>query len=133
MNADYLGRGWAFPVAFNKNTGAEMSNGEEDIRQSLRILLSTSPGERTMRFDYGCAIKRWAFAEITLSERTMMADAIEQAILAHEPRIEVLAVRVDFREPNEGVLWIEVEYRVRQTNSRSNMVFPFYFLEGTDL
>ncbi len=129
----YLGRGWAFPPAFTKECGAEMTAGEEDIRQSLRILFATSPGERIRRFDYGCGVRRWVFADITLSEKTMIADAIGQAVLYHEPRVEVLSVRADFHEPEEGVLWIELDYRVRQTNSRSNMVFPFYFREGTDL
>ncbi len=129
----YLGVGWAFPPAFTKESGAEMVSGEEDIRQSLRILLSTAPGERMMRFDYGCGIRRWVFAEITLSEKTMIADVVEQAVLEHEPRIELLSVKIDLGEPAQGVLWIALDYRVRETNSRSNMVFPFYFREGTDL
>ncbi len=129
----YLGRGWAFPPGFTKESGVDMASDEDDIRQSLRILLSTSPGERTRRFDYGCGIRRWVFADITLSEKTMIADAVEQAVLYYEPRIEVLSVKVDFHEPEQGVLWIEIDYKVRQTNSRSNIVFPFYFREGTDL
>ncbi len=129
----YLGRGWAFPVGFTKDFGAGMVSDDEDIRQSLRILFATSPGERMRRFDYGCPVRRWVFGDITLSEKTMIADAIRQAVLYHEPRIEVLTVRVDFREPEDGALWAELEYRVRQANSRSNMVFPFYLREGTDL
>ncbi len=129
----YLGRGWAFPVGFTKAFGAEMVLDDEDIRQSLRILFATSPGERMRRFDYGCPARQWVFSDITLSEKTMIADAIAQAVLYHEPRIEVLSVKADFHEPEEGTLWIELEYRVRQTNSRSNMVFPFYLREGTDL
>ncbi len=130
---NYLGRGWAFPIGFTKSFGAEMVSAEEDIRQSLRILFATSPGERIRRFDYGCPARRWVFGDITLSEKTMIADAIRQAVLYHEPRIEVLSVRVDFHEPEKGVLWIELEYCVKQTNSRSNMVFPFYLREGSDL
>ncbi len=129
----YLGRGWAFPVGFTKGLGVDMVSDEEDIRQSLRILISTTPGQRTRRGDYGCAIRRWVFEDITLSEKTLIADEVRQAVLHHEPRVEVLSVKVDFREPEHGVLWIEVDYRTRATNSRSNMVFPFYFREGTDL
>ncbi len=129
----YLGRGWAFPPRFIKGQGVAMVAQEEDIRQSLRILFSTSPGERVRRLEYGCGLRRWVFGEITLSERTMIADEIAGAVLFHEPRVEVLSVRVEMREPERGVLWIELDYRVRQTNSRSNLVFPFYFLEGTDL
>lgn len=129
----YLGTGWAFPPAFIKGVGVELVSDEEDIRQSLAILFSTSVGERLMRFDYGCNIRRWVFSEMTLSERTLIADAVSYAVLNFEPRIELEEVNVEVKDAAEGILWIELAYRVRQTNSRSNMVYPFYFMEGTNL
>jgi phage baseplate assembly protein W len=129
----YLGNGWSFPPVFIKGHGVEMVRNEEDIRQSLKILLSTTPGERIFRFDYGCNIRKWVFETIDLSMETLMIDAIKQAILYFETRIEVEKVSIDTKDPLEGIIWINIEYIVRQTNSRSNMVYPFYFKEGTNL
>lgn len=130
---NYLGKGWSFPPAFMKGQGVEMAESEEDIQQSLRILFSTTPGERIFRFDYGCNIRQWVFDEMNLSTKTLIIDAIKQAILYYEPRIEVEKINVEIKDAFEGILWINLDYTVRQTNSRSNIVFPFYFKEGTNL
>ena len=128
----YLGTGWAFPVRFNQR-GVHLVSDEEDIWESLRILFSTIPGERVFRYNYGCPIDKWVFSKIDLSERTMIIDIIEQAIREGEPRITTDSVDVEVRDAMEGILWIKVEFTIRQTNSRSSLVFPFYFLEGTQL
>ncbi|MNK01835.1 Lysozyme [compost metagenome] len=128
----YLGTGWAFPVRFNQR-GVSLVSDEEDIFESLRILFSTIPGERVFRYNYGCPIDKWVFSKIDLSERTMIIDIIEQAIRDGEPRIITEAVDVEVRDPLEGILWIKIEFTIRQTNSRKSMVYPFYFLEGTQL
>ncbi len=128
----YLGTGWGFPVRFNQY-GVHLVSDEEDIWESLRILFSTIPGERVFRYNYGCPIDKWVFSKIDLSERTMIIDIIEQAIREGEPRITTDAVDVEIRDAMEGILWIKVEFTIRQTNSRSSMVYPFYFLEGTQL
>ncbi|WP_343606127.1 GPW/gp25 family protein [Fluviicola sp.] len=130
----YLGTGWGFPVRFNLNQhGVHLVSDEEDIWESLRILFSTIPGERVFRYSYGCPIDKWVFSKIDLSEKTMMIDIIEQAIREGEPRIITDAVDVEIRDAMEGILWIKVDFTIRQTNSRSSMVYPFYFLEGTQL
>lgn len=128
----YLGTGWAFPVRFNQ-LGVHLVSDEEDIWESLRILFSTIPGERVFRYNYGCPIDKWVFSKIDLSERTMIIDIIEQAIRDGEPRIITDSVDVEIRDAMEGILWIKIEFTIRQTNSRSSMVYPFYFLEGTQL
>jgi uncharacterized protein len=128
----YLGTGWGFPVRFNQR-GVHLVSDEEDIWESLRILFSTIPGERVFRYHYGCPIDKWVFSKIDLSERTMIIDIIEQAIRDGEPRIITDSVDVEVRDAMEGILWINVEFTIRQTNSRSSLVFPFYFLEGTQL
>ncbi|MGV3613329.1 MAG: GPW/gp25 family protein [Fluviicola sp.] len=128
----YLGTGWAFPVRFNQR-GVHLVSDEEDIWESLRILFSTIPGERVFRYNYGCPIDKWVFSKIDLSERTMIIDIIEQAIRDGEPRIITDSVDVEVRDAMEGILWISVEFTIRQTNSRSSLVYPFYFLEGTQL
>ena len=128
----YLGTGWGFPVRFNQR-GVHLVSDEEDIWESLRILFSTIPGERVFRYNNGCPIDKWVFSKIDLSERTMIIDIIEQAIREGEPRITTDSVEVEIRDAMEGILWIKVEFTIRQTNSRSSMVYPFYFLEGTQL
>lgn len=129
----YLGTGWNFPPSFIKEYGVEMVSDEEDIRQSLKILFSTTPGERIFRFDYGCNLKQWTFEKMNLSIETLIIDTIRQAILYYEPRIDVEKIGVEIKNPAEGILWINLGYTVRQTNTRSNMVYPFYFKEGTNL
>ena len=127
----YLGRGWAFPPQFIKGEGVAMVSEEEDIRQSLHILFSTSPGQRIFRFDYGCQINKWTFHEMNLSTRTLIEDSIRQAILYHEPRIAVERLEIRTTDERAGVLFIHLDYRVQKTNTRSNMVYPYYFAEGT--
>jgi len=129
----FLGRGWNFPPALDKDgTPTRMAACEENIRQSLWTLLGTSPGERVHRYDYGCPIRRYAFEIMDISTRTMLRDEIECAVVMFEPRVELN--RVDFEVDKEaGILRITLDYTIRQTNRRTNMVYPFYLNEGTDL
>jgi phage baseplate assembly protein W len=129
----FLGTGWGFPPAFTKTAGVEMVAGEEDIRQSLAILFSTIPGERIADFTFGSHIHRWVFKEMNLSNRTLIGESIKKSVLYFEPRITVEKVDVDIKDEQEGVLWINLEYTIRLTNTRSNMVYPFYLKEGTNL
>lgn len=129
----YLGKGWGFPVSFTRQEGAVMTSDEEDIRQSLYILLSTVPGERLFTPKYGCRLNQWVFSIIDISEKTRIRKEIEAAVLEGEPRIDLEEVEVEVRDEQEEVLLIHLHYRVRQTNSRSNIVYPFYLREGTHL
>jgi phage baseplate assembly protein W len=132
-NETFLGTGWAFPPTFIKGHAAQMVSGEEDIGQSLEILLSTIQGERIFNFEYGCNLRRWLFENMDLSEKTLIADEIRRTVLYFEPRIDVEKIQVEIKDPLEGILWINLTYCVRQTNSRSNKVFPFYLKESTNL
>lgn len=130
----FLGTGWCFPPMFSPaGRGAVMVSDDEDIRESLRILFSTQPGERVMQSGYGCPLRSLVFTPIDASTITEMRDMIGKAILFHEPRIELESVDVDAGGALEGVLVLRLAYRVRSTNSRSNMVYPFHFIEATDL
>ena len=134
QNLLFIGRGWSFPPNFNQNTGSvEMLEQEADIASSLEILLGTVCGERIMLPQYGCNLDELVFEILDTRMKTLMADKIESAILYHEPRIELEKVILNDTRELEGVILIEINYRVKTTNSRFNFVFPFYKLEGTDI
>ena len=134
IDKTFLGTGWSFPPEFQGQAKAvKMVSDEEDIRHSLWILLSTAPGERTMQPAYGCGLRTLVFESISASVCTEMQDMIERAILFFEPRITLDRIVVCSDEIAQGLIEIELTYTIRTTNTRSNMVYPFYFLEGTNL
>jgi phage baseplate assembly protein W len=134
MANSFLGRGWSFPPTFNRsNAGVEMLAEEADIASSLEILLSTRPGERLMLPQYGCNLDELLFENLDTRMKTLMADKIESAILYFEPRILLDGVRLREDQQLEGVVLIEIDYRVKTTNSRFNFVYPYYKTEGTDI
>ncbi|WP_394216236.1 GPW/gp25 family protein [Brachybacterium vulturis] len=132
----FLGRGWSFPPEFTRALpGVRMLEQEEDIVSSLHVLLTTVPGERIMLPDYGCSLDPLMFETLDTRTRTLVADTIRAAILLFEPRIDLEEVRIDEspQDIQEGRVRIAVVFRVRATNSRRNVVFPFYRDEATDV
>jgi phage baseplate assembly protein W len=129
----FLGVGWKFPPSFDRKTGSIMLvSEEEDIKESLYILLSTKPGERVMMPDYGCDLSRMVFQSIDSSLITEMESLIKNSILYFEPRIIVNEIDIIQDNETDGLLNITVNYTVRKTNKRSNMVYPYYIIEGND-
>jgi len=127
----FLGRGWGFPPEFSKSTKSVLlTEDEEDIQKSLEILLSTRLGERIMVPDYGCNLDELLFKPLNLTLKTYVTDLIRTAILYHESRIDVEKIQIEPGTDNDGLLLISIDYRVRTTNSRKNLVFPFYQSEG---
>lgn len=137
MNNDsnsFLGTGWSFPPTFIATARTvSMTSGEEDIRNSLAILLSTAFGERVMLPDYGCNLEELLFEPIDTGLTTLLFDRIRTSILYYEPRIEVEDIQVQTDRVTEGIILIEIVYRVRITNSRFNFVYPFYINEGSQI
>jgi phage baseplate assembly protein W len=128
---DFLGRGWAMPVAIDPRTGLVASAAyEQDIRQSILIILETAPGERLMRPNFGCGIHELVFAVVDSTTLQRVRSTVEEALRRCEARIDVLAVNVSEAATIQGELLIEIEYRVRKTNQLGNLVYPFYFREG---
>ena len=133
----FLGTGWSFPPEFNDSSkGVKMVSAEEDINQSLEILLFTSLRERVMRPNYGCNLKDFQFEPMNNTLLTYIRDLVEDAILYFEPRIRT--ERVTVSEANsadafEGRLIISVDYIIKRTNSRFNFVFNFYQNEGVEV
>ena len=134
LDSKFLGTGWGFPPSFDWRTKhAVMVSQEQDIEESLRILLSTVPGERVMQPTYGCGLKRMVFETISESTVTELKDIVAKAVLFFEVRITLDAVQVDIEELYGGVLRLRLDYTVRTTNTRHNMVYPLYLQEGTGL
>lgn len=132
-NIPFLGTGWSFPPEFDNISGSVvMSSGEQDIHESLQILLSTSIQERIMKPEFGCDLSPLMFDGLTGTTLRIVADRIKKAILLFEPRIKIEDVTVNNLN-NEGYLEINIDYIVRSTNTRSNMVYPYYIIEGTNL
>jgi uncharacterized protein len=118
-------------VQLDPRTGLVASvEAEEDIRQSIRIILETAPGERVMRPNFGCGIHELVFTVVDSTTIQRICSVVEEALRRCEARIDVLEVKVDDAATSEGKLLIELEYRVRKTNQTGNLVFPFYFREG---
>ena len=134
MIRDFLGRGWSFPPRFTcAATGVEMLEDDADVASSIEILLSTRPGERVMQPLYGCNLSELVFGSLDTRLKTLMKDKIESAILYYEPRVVLEVVTLDDGDGLDGVVLIEIVYRVKTTNSRFNFVFPYYVREGTDI
>lgn len=136
MDSDkaFLGIGWGFPPEFNKPVKqVGMLEAEPDIESSLEILLSTRLGERVMVPTYGCNLEDLLFEPLNLTLKTYVSDLIKTAILYFEPRITVNKISIDPTDELEGVLLIDIDYTIKTTNSRKNLVFPFYKKEGTDV
>ena len=132
-NKGFLGRGWKFPPTFTKGyDSAELSQFEQDVRESLNILISTLVGERVMRPDFGTNVHNLIFENLDTNTGTLIADELKKAILLHEPRIFVDKITPSQEELN-GTLEMLIEYTIIATNTRYNIVYPFYFTEGTNL
>jgi phage baseplate assembly protein W len=127
----FLGRGWAMPVELDPRTGHVAAVAyEDDIRQSMLIILQTAPGERVMRPNFGCGIHELVFTPLDSTTVQLIRSSVEEALRRCEARIDVLGVTVDEDASLDGKLEVEIEYRVRKTNQVGNLVFPYYFGEG---
>ncbi|MCA9680869.1 MAG: GPW/gp25 family protein [Myxococcales bacterium] len=130
----FLGTGWGFPPSFSEGGAAvEMVAGVEDIHESLQILLATRLGERVMSEDYGCNLDDVVFAEIDQKLINKVSGMVRDAILYHEPRIELESLAVGQDGDRPEILLIRLSYGVPGTNSRFNMVYPFYLDEATEV
>ena len=128
----FLGTGWAFPPAFSRaGHNVHLVSDAKDIRESLGILLSTSLGERIMLPTYGCSLWQMVFQVLSATFLTELEDMVEQAIVDWEPRITLDSVRANAVSDVPGLVQIHVSYTIRSSNSRSNLVYPFYYLEAT--
>jgi hypothetical protein len=122
---DFIGSGWAFPAAINRNGSVRLVTGVEEVDAAIRMILSTVPGERVMRPEFGCAMWEMLFAPLTAGTIGLIEQAVRDALARWEPRIELQAVDAVADQAN-GAVHITVSYRVKSTNDTRNLVFPFY-------
>jgi uncharacterized protein len=127
MSEGFLGLGWNFPVTLDDDGQVEMApEPEEGISQSIWMILGTSPGERVMRPDFGCGIHDMVFGVNNTGTANAVAGAVREALAVWEPRIDVLDVYAVPDPARPNLLLIEINYQVRSSNSRFNLVYPFY-------
>jgi uncharacterized protein len=129
MWADFLGKGWKFPIEQGAGAAVAMSAAEQSVAEAVWIILATAPGERVRRPDFGCGIHQLVFEVNNAATLGQVRDRVHSALVKWEPRIQVEKVNVEARGGGEELL-INVHYRVRDTNNYFNLVFPFYLMRG---
>jgi uncharacterized protein len=126
----HLGRGWRFPVEPGATGRLAYDADEAKIQEAVLVVLGTTRGERVMRPEFGSRLRELVFAPLTAATRSLVAGAITDALVKWEPRVDVIGVTVDEQPGDPGTLAVNIEYRVRATNSVYNLVYPFYLREG---
>jgi len=124
---DLIGSGWAFPAELTPGGSVRLVTGAEEIDGSLRMILTTAPGERVMRPDFGCAMWEQVFAPVNSNTLGLIEQNVREALTRWEPRITLDSVEA-IPEDGGSVVRIEIGYRVLATNDYRNLVFPFYVI-----
>ena len=127
---DFLGTGWKFPLQMTPRGGIARARAEQRIEESIFLILATAPGERVMLPAFGCGIHDLVFAPNNAVTITLVVQRVRQALVAFEPRIDVLDVAAETAPEQPNLLLIRIDYRVRVNNARGNLVYPFYLSEG---
>src|SRR4051794_7647630 len=133
MAQEFVGAGGGFFPMRTDVTGRIVLVGhEQEIEESIRLILATAPGERPMRPDFGCAIHDFVFAPADAATAGQIAFEVRAALDRWEPRVDVLEIRVELDTGDEGPLYVQVGYRIRGTNDPRNLVFPFYVIPAAE-
>ncbi len=126
----FLGVGWAFPPCAAKDGSTELVAYEKDVYEAIWIILSTDWGERVMRPDFGAGLKSFVFSPLNQTTLQRVQTRVQESLVKWEPRIDVEQVSVSIDKSERSKLLIAITYRVRSTNARQNLVYPFYLEEG---
>lgn len=127
---NFIGQGWQFPIKPDFQGRLNYVTGDEEIRQSIWLIMTTAPGERQMRPEFGCGIHELVFDANNAALHGLVQANVQSALVRWEPRIDVLNVRVEAPPEQRNLLLIHVDYRIRANNAISNLVFPFFLIEG---
>jgi phage baseplate assembly protein W len=132
VNEEFIGRGWAFPLRVDATGSIALVGREQEIEESIRLILGTSPGERPMRPEFGCRIHEYLFSSADSETAGAIGREVRSALQRWEPRIDVADVNVTFDAREATLLYINVGYTIKSSNDRRNLVFPFYVIPGGD-
>ena len=130
---EIIGSGLAFPLQVDRRGQIALAKDEQDIEQAIQLILGTAPGERPMRPEFGCGVHDFVFDSIDANTIGSMEEAIREALLRWEPRIDVRDVRFDSSDAMSGLLTIDILYKVRATNTSRNLVYPFYVIPAEEM
>jgi hypothetical protein len=122
----FIGTGWAFPILPDPSGGLRYAVGEASIQDCLLALLQTATGERVMRPDFGTDAPSLVFAPGSPANLRLLESSISDAIYAFEPRVELDSVVAELTPGHVNQVTASVSYRVRRTNTKANLVFPYY-------
>jgi uncharacterized protein len=128
MAEEFIGSGWAFPLRVDTSGGIALVSREQEVEESMRLILATAPGERPMRPDFGCALHDYVFAPADATTAGRIAYEVRVSLERWEPRVDVVDVTVDVGPDDASVLYIDISYSLRGTNDPRNLVFPFYVI-----
>ncbi|MEV4889385.1 GPW/gp25 family protein [Nonomuraea sp. NPDC055795] len=128
MSRDFIGSGWAFPIAVDRTGSIALVAAEREIAESIYLILATSPGERPMRPEFGCAIHDLVFAPANAGTAGLISYEVRRAVERWEFRVDLHDVQVGFGRADEGILLIDIRYTIRGDNDPRNLVFPFYVI-----
>jgi uncharacterized protein len=134
VHEDFVGAGWAFPLRVTPSGGIALVRRERELEEAMRLILSTYPGERPMRPQFGCRLRDYVFRGVDMDTASALAIEVRNALLRWEPRVDIEDVRVYPDGRYDNMLYIDIAYRPQDTNDRRNLVFPFYTIpdDGSD-
>jgi phage baseplate assembly protein W len=124
--SDFIGRGWRFPILPDGTGGLGYTEGDDNVEQSLHILLLTNLGERVMRPDFGSKARQMVFAPGSVQYLGLLETTVRDAIRDWEPRVDLEDVIAEADPSDETKVTVSISYRVRRSNTKGNLVFPFY-------
>jgi hypothetical protein len=127
---DYLGVGWKFPLQVTPGGGIARARYEHRVEESIYLILATARGERVMLPEFGCGIHDLVFAPNAPSTVAVVVQQVRRALLASEPRIDVIDVHAEASSDAPNLLLVRIDYRVRASNALGNLVYPFFLREG---
>ena len=132
MSEEFVGAGWAFPMAIDPTGGVALVRRERKIEESIRLILGTAYGERPMRPEFGCGIHDHVFAPADANTAGLIAHDVRVSLDRWEPRVDVLDVEVTAAPGDAATLYVDIGYQIRGTNDPRNLVFPFYLIPSEE-
>jgi len=128
MHNPIIGRGWYFPPRLDERGTVALTTDEDEIEQAIRIILTTTPGQRVMRPEFGCRIHELVFAPNNAVTAGMAERYVMEALGRWEPRVIVQNINTEADPDDPARLVIHIEYRVAAKHNSRSLVFPFYLI-----